>query len=1062
MDEGPLHGGANTSKPVFEPHDDNKDDDVVVDLKWPFGHLDGLDCDDIREAAYEIFFTACRSPSSGSGGGRNASASASALTSTSCSTNDHHGNVDGRNESSNGRVYGVVMTPTSKVKTALGLKMLKKSPSRRMSLLSTGFPTGNGGGSAGMSSFVSQGHGGSHIVSSVPPSWPRRPLTSAEIMRQQMKVTDQSDNRLRKILTRTLIGQWGKRPETIILPLELLRYLKPSEFIDAHEYHLWQKRQLKILEAGLIQYPLVPIDTSNSYMIRLRGIVRSGESKPIDTGKNSDKMRMLCNCVISLCWRSNNGSYDFLPLGRWVPLNVHIYTALLRSIFSIRDETLVLDEVDELLELMKKTWSTLGLNKPMHNACFAWVLLEQYIVTNQTEPDLLHAAYMMLMEVENDAQKTDNRDETYVKMLSSMLVAMQNWAEKKLLNYHEHFNRETNGGIENLLPMALLSTKILVECIWNTEGDESKTGNVSDSDKTRARLEHYIRSSIKKAFAKIIENVKNAAMGGIGDTYAELLQLAKETEDLAARERELFIPILKKWHTTAAGVVAVTIHQCYGAVLKQHLAGSRMLNSEIVGVIERASKLEKVLVQMVVEDFEECANGGKVIIKEMIPYEVDTVTLRLLGQWINERLNKGRKLVHNAKKTETWSPISKSERYANSAIELMNLTMETVNEFFQIPVGITEDLILDLAEGLEQVIQEYVTFLAACGECHVYVGLSSLGKSTTYKFSRILIVSYLSFPGSKQNYLPTLPPLTRCNKHSMLSRLWKRASPCGVRDEEMHQATAMHHQHPTPSTSLGTQCLYIRLNTLHYLISHIHALDKTLALSPRVLTRNHKQQQHATPFSYFERAKGSIQAACDHVSETAAYRLIFLDTNLVFYESLYVGDVASSRIRPVTRILKQNLMLLTTILTNQAQALAIKEVTKATFEAFLIVLLAGVPSRNFHRSDYEMIEEDFRSLKRVFSTFGEGSLSENVVQQEAEKVQGVVSLLGQTTEQLIEDLSIVLCGTNGIGQKLPMPPKMGSWNRSDPITILRVLCHRNDRMANHFLKKTFQMAKRSL
>ncbi|XP_039040238.1 protein unc-13 homolog [Hibiscus syriacus] len=433
------------------------------------------------------------------------------------------------------------------------------------------------------------------------------------------------------------------------------------------------------------------------------------------------------------------------------------------------------------------------------------------------------------------------------------------------------------------------------------------------------------------------------------------------------------------------------------------------------------------MVQMVVEDFEECVNGGKVIIKEMIPYEVDTVTLRLLGLWINERLNKGRKLVHNAKKTETWSPISKSDRYAYSAAELMNLTKETVNEFFQIPVGITEDLILDLAEGLEQVIQEYVTFLASCG--------------------------------SKQNYLPTLPPLTRCNKDSMLSRLWKRASPCGVRDEEMHQTMAMQCQNPSPSTSLGTQCLYIRLNTLNYLISHIHALDKTLALSPRVLTRNRNQQQYATPFSYFERANGSIQAACDHVSETAAYRLIFLDTNLVFYESLYIGGVASSRIRPVIRILKQNLMLLTNILTNQTQALAIKEITKASFEAFLMVLLAGVPSRNFNRSDYEMIEEDFQSLKRIFYTFGEGSLSKNVVQQEAEKAKGVISLMGQTTEQLIEDFSIVTCDTNGIGftgigQKLPMPPKTGSWNRSDPNTILRVLCHRNDRMANHFLKKS--------
>jgi hypothetical protein len=46
------------------------------------------------------------------------------------------------------------------------------------------------------------------------------------------------------------------------------------------------------------------------------------------------------------------------------------------------------------------------------------------------------------------------------------------------------------------------------------------------------------------------------------------------------------------------------------------------------------------------------------------------------------------------------------------------------------------------------------------------------------------------------------------------------------------------------------------------------------------------------------------------------------------------------------------------------------------------------------------------------------------------------------------------------GMKLPMPPTTGKWNRTDPNTILRVLCYRNDRVANHFLKRTYQIAKR--
>lgn len=201
------------------------------------------------------------------------------------------------------------------------------------------------------------------------------------------------------------------------------------------------------------------------------------------------------------------------------------------------------------------------------------------------------------------------------------------------------------------------------------------------------------------------------------------------------------------------------------------------------------------------------------------------------------------------------------------------------------------------------------------------------------------------------------------------------------------------------------------------------------------------------------------------MSEVAAYRLIFLDSSSVFYGSLYVSSVANARINPALRILKQNLTLLCAIVTERAQPLALKEVMKASFDAFLMVLLAGGGSRMFVRFDHPIIEEDFDNLKRLFCTCGEGLIVEDMVEREAEAVQGVVALMGQSTEQLIEDFSSVANETSGLGglgagQKIPMPPTTGRWNRSDPNTILRVLCARKDRDANHFLKKTFHLAKK--
>ncbi|XP_050217002.1 protein unc-13 homolog [Mercurialis annua] len=1062
---GPLLSSSGPTATACDPSE--------TDLTWPFGDLHGLDRDDIRETAYEVFFTACRS-SPGFGGGRNnltfysnhhghghshsdgGGAGPGPMSPSSGSSNGSPGGNGGG--SGGGRIGGggggggnggsvVVMTPTSRIKRALGLKMIRRSPSRRMSTGGGGGPGTNGPGSPNAPPFNNHNNnnGGGYspgtAFNTVPASRPRRPLTSAEIMRMQMGVTEQSDNRLRKTLMRTLVGQMGRRAETIILPLELLRHLKPSEFNDTHEYHLWQRRQLKILETGLLLHPSVPLQKSNSFAMRLREIIRTSDTKSVDTSKNSDTMRTLCNSVVSLSWRSPTGApSDVCHWADGFPLNLHIYTCLLQAIFDFRDETLVLDEVDELVELMKKTWTTLGINRPIHNLCFTWVLFQQYVLTSQTEPDLLYASHTMLStEVANDAKKPD-REANYAKLLSSMLASMQGWAERRLLHYHDYFQRGNVFLIENLLPLALSASKIMGEDITIMEGS-GKEHNTRIVDSSGDRVDHYIRASIKSAFAKIIEtgSYKSTSVEVKDEAGEALLQLAKETEYLASRERESFSPILKKWQPIAASVAAVTLHHCYGAVLKQYLAGMAILNSESVEVLERAGKLEKFLVQMVVEDSADCDDGGKSIVREMVPFEVDSVIIRVMKQWIEDKLKKGRECLLRARDSETWNPKSKNEPYTQSVVELMKLAKESVDEFFEIPVGINDDLVCDLAEGLEHLFQEYIKLVEACG--------------------------------SKQNYVPILPPLTRCNRDSKFFKLWKKATPCSVTAEEMQNHGGLAEaQNPRPSTSRGTQRLYIRLNTLHYLLSHLHSLDKTLALAPRTVasarTRhvNHRRNRSSVS-SYFELTHSAIQSVCQHVSEVAAYRLIFLDSNAVFYETLYLGDVANARIRPVLRTVKQNLTLLTAILTDRAQALAMKEVMKAAFEAFLMVLLAGGCSRVFYRSDHPMIHEDFEHLKRVFCSCGEGLINEEAVEKEADIVEGVVALMGECTEQLMEDFSIVTCETSGIGvmgtgQKLPMPPTTGRWNRADPNTILRVLCHRNDKAANVFLKKSFQLAKR--
>ena len=294
----------------------------------------------------------------------------------------------------------------------------------------------------------------------------------------------------------------GRKADTIILPLELLRQLKSSEFYDAHEYHQWQRRQLKILEAGLLLHPAVAPEKLNSASLQLKEVIRFSEMKPIDTNKNSEAMRNLCSSVIALAWRSPNGTTS--EVCHWAdgfPLNIHLYLALLQSIFDLREETVVLDEVDELIELMKKTWPTLGINRMIHNVCFTWVLFHQYIVTGQVEPDLIRATLAMLVEVANDAKRLD-RESCYMKVVSAVLASMQGWAEKKLLDYHESFDKGTVENMENILSLALSTTKIINEDVSSMVG--SGVGLMErDSGTLISRMDGYIRSSMRNTFTKV-------------------------------------------------------------------------------------------------------------------------------------------------------------------------------------------------------------------------------------------------------------------------------------------------------------------------------------------------------------------------------------------------------------------------------------------------------------------------------------------------------------------------------------------------------------------------------
>ncbi|GJN25901.1 hypothetical protein PR202_gb13787 [Eleusine coracana subsp. coracana] len=256
-----------------------------------------------------------------------------------------------------------------------------------------------------------------------------------------------------------------KKVESLVLPMELLRHLKPSDFSDANEYRAWQLRQLNVLEAGLVSHPSVPLadrGNNNPAAATLREAIRStATTATLD-------VRALSAAVMALSWRS-------VDVCRWAdgyPLNLHLYLSLLRAVFDGRDV------LDELLELIKKTWGVLGLNRTIHDVCFTWLLFEKHVVvTGQQvqvdEPsDLLSAALAMLQQLRGQLPLPlhDNDDllpePAFLirRVLAATLTSMHSWAEEKLLDYHEAFQSSSSSSfssMEKVVSLAVSAAEML-------------------------------------------------------------------------------------------------------------------------------------------------------------------------------------------------------------------------------------------------------------------------------------------------------------------------------------------------------------------------------------------------------------------------------------------------------------------------------------------------------------------------------------------------------------------------------------------------------------------------
>ncbi|CAK9184882.1 unnamed protein product [Ilex paraguariensis] len=372
-----------------------------------------------------------------------------------------------------------------------------------------------------------------------------------------------------------------------------------------------------------------------------------------------------------------------------------------------------------------------------------------------------------------------------------------------------------------------------------------------------------------------------------------------------------------------------------------------------------------------------------------------------------------------------WNPQANEEGYAPSAIEALRILNETLDAFFQLPIPMHPALLPELIAGLDRCLQYYIT--KAKSGC-----------------------------GSRNTYVPTMPALTRCTTSTKFQGVWKKKVKSLNSQKRNSQVATMN-----GDNSVGVPQLCTRINTLQRLQTELDVLEKRII----TLLRN-SESAHAEDFSNglgkkFELSPSACLEGIQQLCEAVAYKIIFHDLSRVLWDGLYIGETSSSRIEPFLQELERNLTIISNTVHERVRTRIIADIMKASFDGFLLVLFAGGPSRSFTRQDSQIIEDDFNSLKDLFWANGDG-LPPEVIPKFSSAVRDVLPLFRTDTDSLIDRFRRLTLETYGSSAKsrLPLPPTSGQWNPTEPNTLLRVLCYRNDDAASRFLKKAYNLPKK--
>ncbi|GLJ55952.1 hypothetical protein SUGI_1201130 [Cryptomeria japonica] len=856
-------------------------------------------------------------------------------------------------------------------------------------------------------------------------------------IRVQMEISESIDMQTREGLLSAAAGTVSKRMDTLLIPLELLCSISAAEFSDRRFYLRWQKRQLKILEEGLINHPAFGLKATESMATEFRALllkIEEAEGLPSQVGsaQRAEALRVLRRITIQAGGRPAKVDISG-EVCHWADgyhLNIQLYEKLLCSVFDTLEEGRLLEEVNEILELLKLTWRILGITQTMHDACYTWVLFRQFVMTG--ESSLLQHAILQMKKISSHGQRSAqectymqslccsvenddaHREQTFVE---SLLSPIKKWCDKRLRDFHLMSSKESSN-FEGILTAAMLSGRLIAdECDHH---EVSRMTSAAEMALAAKQIEDYIISSTDAAYERALAT-SNAKYGTVHEH--PLRTLAEAVKNIAQRISTVFSPVLSRWNPQSSAISASLLHSLYGRELKPFLDGVSHLSEDVKAVFPAADILEQYLIELVYSVNEEDEVNG-CYMQGMAPYQVEAISAPLLTRWVNIQLGRIVEWVERAIQQERWDPLSAQLRHGASVVEVFRIVEETTEQFFNFNLPMRFSQLKVLANGFDNTFQLY------CKN----------------------VINQLV---DKGDLLPPTPILTRHKKDSAVNAFTKKkVSDTRERDEGR----------VSEITDLSTSKLCVRLNSLNYMLKQLDLLednikDRWVQARPRRRSIDDDIRCSSDKLmdgfsSMFDETRKVVDAATRKICDFTGVKIIFWDMREKFIDNLYRGSVSQARIESVIQVLDSVLGQLCDVIASPLRDQVVIGLLQASLDGYVRVLLDGGPSRVFSQDDRRLLAEDLQILKDFFMAGGDG-LPKNVVENAFAPVEQIVKLYGLKTEVIIESL-MHESEHNSIGDD---PKRYGSRSSRDADTLLRVLCHRSDKEASKFLKKQYRLPK---